>query len=63
MKISFTMTAPERKKHSSKFHFGELRSVDPKDASPELEGFRPVFYIPKPVGDRSKTLLVTIEEL
>jgi len=56
-KLTFTMSEPDAKKHSTKFNF---EAAEPGMEVPK--GFKPQFYVPAPFLD-SKRIRVTIEEL
>lgn len=77
-KITFTMSSPAKKVHSTQFRFDSLEetvSVDESgkevtsgDLIPHPEGFattlrNAAFYIPKPFAEDAKRLRITIEAL
>jgi hypothetical protein len=69
MKIIFLMGDPDPKKHSTRFNMEKLESVQDAEgkeyAAPpfDVASFRPSFYVPAPVAEKSKRIRVTIEEL
>lgn len=65
MKVTFTMSEPETKKHSTRFNFEALESTEPGLSPGEMaKALKSAsFYIPKPIGASAKRIRVTIEEL
>lgn len=63
MKIVFTMRDPQPKKHSVRFDFDAVEETDGPNAPADLKGFKPSFYIPKPVAENATRIRVTIEEI
>ena len=73
MKITFTMSDPDPKKHSTKFTLNKIEEVngtrldDPK-AQEEVgrvswfKSFKPQFYVPAPFMD-AEVLRITIEKV
>jgi hypothetical protein len=69
MKITFTMSEPDAKKHSTRFNLEKVESVVDAEGKPytappfDVDRWRPSFYVPMPVGQKAKRIRVTIEEL
>ena len=73
MKITFTMSDPDPKKHSTKFSFQKIEEVngeklqDPKVVAEVskvswFKSFKPQFYVPAPFMD-AEVLRITIEKV
>jgi hypothetical protein len=64
VKITFTMTPNEnRPKHSTRFDFQRFEELTADAQVLEDGRFKPSFYVPKPLGEKSKRIRVTIEEV
>jgi hypothetical protein len=65
MKVTFTMSDPDPKRHSTRFNFEALEESPTGLSDAELSKAlkNASFYVPKPLGASAKRIRVTIEEL